>query len=191
MDQRAPLLRSAEKKFRRKFTYDVTPEEVAMSFHRRFLLGVQMKEVSKLPSELVLFSITLPAYEIGELACSVASGAGDLLKLGDFLAECEESGQFDGYQAAVGKSEGLLTGVHDTMFVSALTRYGQTGLISLFENNRPLFDLCQEVGRRLVSPDLVGPDERAFIKEDFLVKYGPEFLQEFTRRLVQRGLAIH
>lgn len=186
----SPLLRSAERGFRRKEDRKVTAEEISASYHRRFLLGVQMGGISVLPDDLVLFAVTLPAFEIGEIGSFLSSGSGSLLEIGKFVIECEESGCFKGYQEAVTRSEEILTSIQDTLFTNALSRYGHSGVIELFENNRPLFDIRQEIGRRLISPDLVGPDERAFIEKDFLLRYGPEFVQEFTRRLDRHGLAF-
>lgn len=184
------LLRSLEKKFRRQKSGKIQPADLADSYHRRFLLGFQMIEVSILPEELILFSVSLPAYEIAEMACRIACNQGELGALGEFVFNCEESGVFSGYDRAVLRSEEILESIHDTLFVSALERYGLTRVAKLYENNRPFFELQIEVGRRLVSPGLVDLVEHQKIEADFRKKFGPEFLQELTRRLESHGLAL-
>lgn len=186
----AVLLRSAEKKFRRRRLSDVKPSEIAVSYHRRFLLGVQMVEVSMLPKELILFAVSLPAYEIAEMACGISCDQGALRELGEIVFECEESGVLAGYDQAVCRSEEILNRIHDTMFLNALERYGLTEVIDLYENDRPSFELQVEVGRRLVSPDLVDLAEHQKFEAEFLRDFGPEFLQEFMRRLESHGLAF-
>ena len=186
----AVLLRSLEKKLRRKRVSSILPTEWATSFHRRFLLASQMMEISMLPEELILFSVSLPAYEIAEMACSISCEQGALKELGEIVFNCEESGVFSGYDRAVLRSDEILESIHDTMFSNALERYGLTRVTELYESDRPIFELQVEVGRRLVSPDLVNLDEHQKIEADFRKKFGPEYLQEFTRRLEKHGLAF-
>ena len=124
------------------------------------------------------------------MACSVSCEQGVLKELGEIVFNCEESGVFAGYDNAVLKSDEILTGIHDTMFSNALERYGLTRVAELYESDRPHFELQVEIGRRLVLPDLVGPEEHKKFETDFRKKFGPEFLQEFTRRLESHGLAL-
>ena len=184
----ALILRSQEKKFRRKRASAVKSVDLAASYHRRFLLGSLMMEISMLPEELVLFSVSLPAYEIAEMACGISCYQGALKELGGIVLNCQESGMFEGYDSAVLRSDEILESVHDTMFLNALERYGLTKVTELYENDRPSFELQVEVGRRLVSPDLVDLEEHKKIEADFRKKFGPEFLQDFMQRLEGHGL---
>jgi hypothetical protein len=143
-----------------------------------------------LPEELVLFAVSLPAYEIAEMACGISCDQGALRELGKIVFECEESGVLEGYDHAVCRSDEILRNIHDTMFSNALERYGLNDVIELYENDRPSFELQVEVGRRLVSPDLVDLAEHQKFEADFRRNFGPEFLQEFMRRLEAHGLAV-
>lgn len=188
MNDSAVQMRIDEKKFRRKRTSEIGIDELARSYHRRLVLGCQMVELSRLPKELILFSVTLPAFEIAEMACGISCEQGELLKLGKVVMGCEESGVFAGYESAVEKSESILSDIHDTMFVNVLERYGHSDIVHLFEKKRPLFDLKVEVGRRLVSPHSVEREEAKKIEADFRQKFGPEFVEEFNRRLEKHDL---
>ncbi|MGC6567892.1 MAG: hypothetical protein ACON38_20040 [Akkermansiaceae bacterium] len=188
LNDQAIQLRIDEKKFRRLSESQVSDKDLARSYHRRLLLGCHMEEFSKLPKELILFSVTLPAFEIAEMACGVSCERGELLKLGQVVMGCEESGIFDGYDSAVAKSDAILTKIHDTMFVNVLERYGHAEIVRLFETKRPLFELKIEVGRRLVSPHSIEKEEALKIEADFREKFGPEFVTELNRRLEQHDL---
>ena len=57
----------------------------------------------------------------------------------------------------------------------------------LYEMDRAMYDICCEVGRRLVNPVPSGIEHNE-AAADIRARYGPEFMDEFQRRLCKNGL---
>ena len=160
-----------------------TSGQIVESFHRRLLLSSEMSRNSKLPGDLVLFSATLTAHEIAELSCAASTGSGMLKKLVGMEESLADSGQPEGAKERAVLSERLFDQIHDAVFLEVLDRYGMRKYAQIFEKNRPLYEIRCEVGRRLLSPDLVDKKEHLETLTRFRLLYGPEFVQEFLRRL--------
>ena len=165
-----------------------TSGQIVESFHRRLLLSYEMSRVSKLPRDLVLFSATLTAHEIAELSCAASTGSGMLGELAGMAELREDSGQAEEVKERAVLSARLFDRIHDAVFLEVLERYGMRKYALIFEQNRPLYEIRCEVGRRLLSPDLVDKKEHLETLARFRMLFGPGVVQEFLRRLRQRDI---
>lgn len=182
------LLRREEKSHRNANSELFTAEEIAVSYHRRLILASYAVEHSRLAADLILFFVSLPVYEIAELACTVACDKGKLAELTLLFDQAEISDDFTEFDQAAAAGDRLLTTIHDTVFVDILRRYDFHQFLNLFERNRPLYEIRNEVGRRLINPDHADEAEDQNTTAGFRAEYGPRLAQEFTRRLGQHGL---
>lgn len=164
----------------------ISSNELVKSFHLRLLIASQMSESSRLPADLILFSSTQTAHEIAEMCCAVATGKGQLRQSAQVF---EESGHENSIKdPLVVQSERLLARIHDTVVGEVLKRYHLTSYAHLFEENRPLYEIRFEVGRRLIVPDLVSREEHFEILEQYQEDYGSDIVREFLRRLEKHDL---
>lgn len=175
------LLREEEKSFRSRRWSD--PGEVVESLHRRLLLGSESSRNSSLPGDLLLFSATLAAHEIACLSCSVSTGSGVLRDLAGMIESAE-----DGKEEKIRLSETLFEQIHDSVFVEVLERYAMKKYAVIFESNRPLYEIRSEVGRRLIMGGVMNEKECDEVVQKFRTLYGPEFAEEFLRRLRKHNL---
>ncbi len=162
--------------------------DLAESYHRRLLLGHNMLQVSMLPPDLVLFAATVTAHEIAELSCANSCGRGRSLELCQILENLEGSSRLDEFSNAVFASDVMIAKIHDAVFLEILVRYGMDQVASLFEDNRPLYEIRCAVGRQLIVGELDQEEEHEKTIESFRELYGPEFLQEYLRRLTSHDL---
>ena len=164
------------------------PQDEAESYHRRLLLGNKMNQFSKLPSDLILFAVTVTAHQIGELACCVSSGKGGLKELALRFESFEQAENLDYHSSEILQSDQMLEKIHDSVFLSILDRYDLKKYGLLYEENRPLYEIRFEVGRRLVTPDSFDPSGHKDSVTKFRNLYGPKLVQEFLRRLKRHSL---
>jgi len=186
LEDRADEWRSLENSF--QDSEDGNPEEIARSFHRQLLLGVNLTRVSMLPRDLVLFIVTLTAHEIAELACSAASGRGRLLELRAVIERLEESGEWDETTADVVLSDSLIERVHDSVFLEVLHRYGLSQPARLYEEKRATYDICCEVGRRLITGNPVSQKEHEAAVARIRSLHGAKSADKFVSRLACNDL---
>jgi hypothetical protein len=186
LEDRADGWRSLENTFQNSRNDD--PDEMARSFHRRLLLGVHLTRVSMLPKDLILFIVTLTAHEIAELACSAASGRGQLFQLSEELERLEELGDWDHTSADVVLSDSLIERIHDSVFLEVLHRYGLRKPARLYEEKRAIYDICCEVGRRLVTGNPVSREEHEASVRRIRSLHGSKSAEIFVSRLARNDL---
>ncbi len=131
-----------------------TARDLAETIHRHFLLGKKVTIRSQLPPDLILFSATVSAHRIAELSCSVATGKGRLSELAGLFEILEKSGELDGKAPDVLLSNELLEQIHDSVFLEILRRYDLNEYGRIFEEDRSLYEMRFEAGRRLVDGGL-------------------------------------
>lgn len=177
-----------ERKFRESFKGSSC--DLGASFHRRLLLAARMGRVSKLPSDLILFAVTVTVHEIAELACTASSGRG---QLGEICKLTEQHGDLDDLSEERGdaqSSDQLISRIHDSVFLEVLKRYGLERYAIVYERNRALYEVRFEVGRRLACRDSFDPRQTPNPVERFREEYGLPIAQEFLRRLLRHNLVI-
>lgn len=181
LDSEGENLRQQECESRNQSEFSA--QEAGETFHRRLLLGARMVRTSKLSRDLILFAATITAHEIAELSCSEASGRGQLQGLCEILEDDDGTGSYEDISAAIFMSDSLIERIQDSIFLEVLKRYELESIAMLFENNRPLFEIRCEVGRRLLMKDLVDVREHKETVARFREVHGLKFAQEFLRRL--------
>jgi len=148
--QKVAAMRREERCYLLRDTH-FTSGEMASSYHRRMVVGAGMVEDSRLPKDIVLFSASLPAFQIAELACGVASESGRLLEIHNILngnggGELNEAE----YLSLEEEGERILGDIYDTVFVYLLRSYGHDDFADLFEQDSELYQARCEKGRLLV-----------------------------------------
>ena len=181
LESKVSQFRSLEREFGR-VTWPAAGA-LAESFHRRLLLGKKVTLKSQLPPDLILFSATVSAHRIAELSCSVATDRGRLSELAGLFEILEETGAFDDGAPDVLLSNELLEKIHDSVFLEILRRYDLNGCGRIFEEDRPLYEMRFEVGRRLADGSLFGCSDHENTVSSFRDLYGPKLVKEFLGRL--------
>ena len=174
----------------------ISAESLAFSYHRRLLQGCVSLEQSRLPRDLLIYSLTLPAHQIAELACTVACRSGRLAELSVEMKKLSEGEGLGGdsiwsigegpaaYQEASAESDQILDDISETIFIQVLRRYHCHEIIELIEKKRDEYEVRYEVGRRLVHPDLAENTEANRFEEQLILeRYG-----ELTHRRLQSRL---
>ena len=123
--------------------------ELATSFHRRMVIGVGMVEHSKLPEEFILFSASLPAFQIAEMSCGVACESGRLLEIRNLLWGCD-NGEYLGdeeYLSLEQEGERILSDIFGTVFCHVLRAYGHDDIAHLYETDPKGYQVRCDAGR--------------------------------------------
>ena len=126
--------------------------DLAKSYHRRMLIGVGMVENSTLPKEFILFSATLPAHEIADIACGVACESGRLFEIQELLAQYEWDDTLAEEERSCLEEEGemILCRIFDTILTYVLQLYGHGDFVSFYEENKAVYHRRCENGRSLI-----------------------------------------
>ena len=120
--------------------------ELAHSFHRRMLIGAGMVEHSKLSKDFVIFTASLPAYQIAEMSCGVACESGRLLEIQNLLVDGEEINE-SLIETLEEESEKILDDIFGTVFCHILRAYGQDDIACLYETDVETYQARCDAGR--------------------------------------------
>jgi hypothetical protein len=203
IDDKIEGIRDDERAYMNLALEKISVAEIAASYHRRLLQGHAAWLYSCLSRDLLLYTKTLPAHQIAEMACTVACQSGRLASLTSLMVGYEnEEGLEEGevwslgngpqeYQDAAREGEELLGDITDTVFVEVLKRYRFYEALEMIEKNRSEYEIRYEVGRRLLSPDVAEDVEaNRFAGEAIRSSFGHAAYGRLQARLGAAGFEV-